>query len=90
MKKRMGRPPKAKVYQGDAALDKILSARPNVQPLAQLPVKDTKEQLLNMRRHLKGGLLQVEQMLSRFTPQCAKCYELYGFLNRCVCNKEGI
>ena len=68
---------KPRVYQGDEALKKILSARPESEEI--------REQLLQTRRHLKGSLVSVERFLGFYDPKCKKCYEKYGFLNKCVC-----
>lgn len=74
---------KAKVYQGDEALEKILAARPKPPENTEL-----KEQLLNMRRHLKGSLITVERFLGFYQPKCKVCYDNYGFIDKCVCEKK--
>lgn len=85
IKKKRGRPfskNKAKVYAGDEALKKILST--DLPPEIQEQIK---EPLMNMRRHLKGALMTVEQFLQPFTPKCQQCYEKYGYITKCTCNE---
>ncbi len=53
-----------------------------------IPGHNIKEQLLTMRRHFKGGLMAVERLLQPFTAKCQKCYETYGFLDKCDCNVD--
>ena len=44
-----------------------------------------REILLNIRRHLMGMLKFVEDELRR-TPVCLKCYQEYGFIDKCYCD----
>lgn len=78
----MGKFKKAKVYQGEDALKKM--------GLVEKPADDkVKEQFLTIRRHLKGALTSVETMLGlALTPKCRKCYDEYGFIDKCTCNPD--
>jgi len=74
---------KPKVYQGDKALEKMGLV------INKESTDKVKEQLMTTRRHLKGALISVEMMLGlNITPKCRKCYNEYGYVDKCVCNIE--
>ena len=77
---------KAKVYQGNKALEKMGIIEKEEK--SKEPDK-IKEQLITTRRHLKGALISVETMLGlTITPKCRKCYNEYGYIDKCVCEIE--
>lgn len=44
-----------------------------------------REILLNIRRHIMGMLKFVEDELKHI-PLCLKCYQEYGFIDKCYCD----
>lgn len=78
---------KAKIYSGEEALQKMGLVTFNSD---KLNIEETREQLLNIRRHLKGATKTVESYLSQFafTPKCKECYENYGYINKCECGEK--
>lgn len=46
----------------------------------------TRDNLLTMKRHLKGLVGVIEDILSK-APECEVCYTKYTLTNKCICDR---
>jgi len=72
---------RAKIYQGDKALEKMGITTTDKKEVDE----KVKEFLLTLRSHVRGSLLSLDKILG-YTPKCKKCFQLYGFVDKCVCH----
>lgn len=51
-------------------------------------IDQQKEMLTMARRHMIGMLNAIEKSLLVLEPKCRECYNKFGWLNKCDCNKK--
>ena len=63
----------------------LIKETPSVEavPFEPLPLEEQKD---TMKRHTIGMMSAVETLYGPcFTSKCKTCYELYGWLTKCIC-----
>jgi len=81
---------------GDEIFDKIAKSKKTYvkREIKEIPIvketikpkADYKEVLAKIKNKIKQSAI-IERDFVTFTPKCKECYDNYGFLNKCICDK---